>query len=125
MSLDVSLTSETRKVKCVCSECGNEHEREDCDCYYDANITHNLNAMADHAGIYYHLWRPSEIGINRAKELIEPLEKGLIALKELPGFFKKYNPPNGWGTYEILVEFVEAYLKACKEYPEAVVRVSR
>lgn len=27
-------------------------------CIFSANITHNLNAMAEAAGIYKHLWRP-------------------------------------------------------------------
>jgi len=34
---------------------------------YDANITHNLGAMAEAAGIYKHLWRPEEIGITKAQ----------------------------------------------------------
>ena len=33
---------------------------------YSANITHNLNTMADEAGIYKHLWRPDEIKITKA-----------------------------------------------------------
>jgi hypothetical protein len=44
---------------------------------YTANITHNLNRMAKEAGIYKHLWRPDEIGITLAGELIEPLQSGL------------------------------------------------
>ena len=32
---------------------------------------------------------------------------------------------NGWGMYEHFVPFVEKYLEACKEYPDAVIEVSR
>jgi len=92
---------------------------------YTANITHNLNKMAAEAGIYKHLWRPDEVDIKKAEELIEPLTQGLIALGNEPGRYKALNPPNGWGTYEGLVEFVANYLAACKRYPEAVVRVWR
>lgn len=92
---------------------------------YWANITHNLNKMAGDAGIYEHLWRPDEIGITKAAELIEPLRAGLALLKSDPSRFEKFNPENGWGTYEGLVAFVEKYLAACEEYPAAVVRVSR
>lgn len=92
---------------------------------YSANITHNLNKMAGEAGIYKHLWRPDEIGIERAEELIEPLYEGLALLKSDAERFKKYNPENGWGTYEGLVCFVENYLVACKEYPQALVGVWR
>lgn len=92
---------------------------------YSANITHNLNRMADEAGIYHHLWRPDEIGVTKAAELIEPLKVGLELLKSDPDRFKAFNPSNGWGDYEGLVSFVERYLAACKEYPEAEVSVSR
>jgi hypothetical protein len=92
---------------------------------YHRNITHNLNKMANAAGIYEHLWRPEEIGITRAKDLVEPLAAGLERLRAEPETFKAHNPPNGWGNYEGLVSFVETYLAACREYPEAGVRASR
>ena len=100
-------------------------ETDDDETVYSANITHNLNKMADDAGVYKHLWRPDEIGITKAAELIEPLRAGLELLKNDPSRFKKFNPENGWGTYEGLVAFVEKYLAACEEYPAATVRVSR
>ena len=92
---------------------------------YSANITHNLNTMAGEAGIYEHLWRPDEIGITKAKELIEPLREGLHKLKIEPEKYKAFNPSNGWGSYEGLVRFVSNYLDACYENPEADVSVSR
>jgi hypothetical protein len=92
---------------------------------YSGNITHNLGAMAGAAGLYGHLWRPDEIGIVYARQLIEPLTFGLARLLDGPDHFKAHNPPNGWGTYEGLVRFVEGYLLACKAYPNATVRVWR
>jgi hypothetical protein len=92
---------------------------------FDWNITHNLNIMAEEAGIYKHLWRPEEIGITTASELIEPLRQGLHELKLNPEKYKKFNPENGWGDYEGLVEFVENYLNACYKYPNAKVVASR
>lgn len=92
---------------------------------YTANITHNLNKMAEEAGLYKFLWRPDEIEITKASQLIEPLENGLQELKSRPGYYKIFNPENGWGTYDGLVKFVENYLQACKEYPEAEVSVWR
>ncbi len=92
---------------------------------YSANITHNLNKMASEAGIYNHLWGPDEINIEKAEQLIEPLQEGLTLLEGDPEKFKQFNPENGWGTYEGLVSFVHDYLKACKEYPNADVRVWR
>ena len=92
---------------------------------YWANITHNLNKMAMEAGIYEALWRPEEINITKASELIEPLTVGLEKLKADPEHYAKFNAPNGWGMYEHFVPFVEKYLEACKENPDAEVNVSR
>lgn len=92
---------------------------------FSANITHNLNAMAGAAGIYKHLWRPEEIGVTKAGELIQPLRDGLSRLRADPDKFAQFNPENGWGSYDGLVEFVSNYLAACEESPEADVRVWR
>lgn len=92
---------------------------------YSANITHNLGKMADAAGIYQHLWRPEEINITEAKDLIEPLTIGLKKLKDSPEHYKQFNASNGWGLYEHFVPFVENYLNACIEYPEATIGISR
>lgn len=107
MSLDVYLTA-TRPVD-----------------VYKRNITHNLNKMADEAGIYKHLWRPEEIEVTKAEQLIEPLAAGLALLQSHPDRFKAFNPSNGWGSYEGLVYFVQEYLEACRENPDADIRVSR
>ena len=92
---------------------------------YDRNITHNLNKMADAAGIYKHLWRPEEIGITKAAQLIDPLREGLALLLSDPERFKKFDPENKWGDYDGLVDFVREYLLACEENPNATVEVSR
>ena len=90
---------------------------------FDRNITHNLNDMAEEAGIYQALWRPEEIGVTKAEQLIPLLEDGLEKLLADPGRFKAFNPSNGWGTYDGLCQFVRAYLAACKENPDAEVEV--
>jgi hypothetical protein len=102
----------------------NDGEDESNEIYRD-NITHNLNPMAEAAGIYNELWRPDEIGITKAKELIDPLREGLHRLKSNPELYKTYNPSNGWGSYEGLVRFVKGYLNACYEYPEATIEADR
>jgi hypothetical protein len=98
---------------------------EDYEEVYWANITHNLGKMAGEAGIYEALWRPEEIGKTKANEIIELLQKGLADLKARPEHFETFNSPNRWGMYEHLVPFVEKYLEACKEYPDAIIEVSR
>ena len=92
---------------------------------FTRNITHNLGDMAKAAGIYEHLWRPDEIGITKAHQLIEPLTEGLARLLADPGKFEKLNPENGYGSYYDLCEFVRKYIAACAINPDACVDVSR
>jgi hypothetical protein len=113
-------------------------------CVYESNITHNLGIMADDAGIYEGIWRPymlmdgydggwdvlEEIEFERsitiqAEMLIDPIEEGLKRLVFSPSKYKKHNPENRWGSYAGLVKFVSEYLEALKEYPDAIVEVSR
>jgi hypothetical protein len=122
MSLDVSL-QEKKSRKEHCYHCGSEYKVNQT--LYDANITHNLTDMAAEAGIYEALWRPEERGWKYAKDIIGVLEKGLADLKERPSHYVKFNASNGWGMYEHFVPFVENYLRACKSYPSAIIKVSR
>lgn len=107
MSLDVYLTDDA----------GNE--------LFSANITHNLNKMATEAGIYMHLWRPEEIGITKARDLIDPVAAGLARMVVEPTRFKAFNPQNGWGSWEGFITWIAEYLEACRRYPDANVTVSR
>jgi hypothetical protein len=101
--------------------------------------------MAVKAGIYEALWRPYQLKENYnipegdndgefkfeeenivvASELVPVIEKGLKDLKKRPYYFRKFDSPNGWGTYDSFVRFVERYLEACKKHPKAKVEVSR
>ena len=110
---------------------------------YDANITHNLSIMADRAGLYDALWRPyrllpeyveGDVKAERkfedsakvlSSDIIPAIEKGLEDLRSRPEYFQQYDSPNGWGKYENLVSFTEAYLDALRSYPDAIVDVSR
>ena len=103
----------------------NQKDDDEEEATFHANITHNLGRMASEAGIYKYLWRPDENEIERAHQLIEPLQEGLTRLNADPHHFKTFNPENGWGDYKGLVEFVSEYLSACIESPDAEVRVCR
>jgi hypothetical protein len=107
MSLDVSL------VKVMPTE------------IYSDNITHNLNKMAQEAGLYDALWRPDENGLTTAADLIPFLEEGLRKLCADPAHYEQFNPANGWGSYVGLKVFVRDYLEACRANPDAKVEVSR
>lgn len=118
MSLDISLY-----IKNKCPHCGLEFgDRIE---VYDCNITHNLALMADACGIYKELWRPDEIDITKANQLIIPLTEGLKKLKDNPVYYKTFDSSNGWGLYIHFVPFVERYLNACIENPDSEIYVSR
>ena len=107
MSLDISLTA-IRPTE-----------------VYEANITHNLNKMAEAAGIYKVIWRPEECGVKKAGDIISALEKGLDILKSNREIMKGFAPENGWGSYGEFVVFVERYLNACRKNPDAEISVWR
>lgn len=140
MSLDVML----KKQRWISYDAGKTLIEEN-ETVYDANITHNLGLMADKAGIYEALWRPHRLkkGYNipesendkeykfesenetRAKEIIPHLKRGLKDLKKRPEYYEQFNSSNGWGMYQHFVPFVEKYLNACMEFPDAIVEVDR
>lgn len=92
---------------------------------FSANITHNLGAMAKEAGIYMHLWRPDELGITRAGDLIEPVATGLALMASEPKRFKALDPTNKWGSWKAFVPWIAEYLEALRAWPESTVRTCR
>jgi hypothetical protein len=89
------------------------------------NMTHNLNNMAMEAGLYEALWRPDEVGATHAGMLVGKLEVGLDKLVSAPDKFKSFNPDNGWGNYDQLVDFTRSFLEACRQHPETTVYACR
>lgn len=138
MSLDVSLN----RIKYVSYDMETfMPENEE---LFWANITHNLVKMSEAAGIYEALWRPYRLHKDYknfdiyeeemafedavtiyANDIVDIIEKGYIKLKLKPEYYSKYNSPNGWGSYENFVPWVEKYLEALKQYPDAKVIVDR
>ena len=117
MSLDVYLCKKTKCPKCSFEFPGGEQ-------VYWANITHNLGKMAKQAGIYKALWHPECLKINKAGDIVGLLQKGLEKLRGNPQHYEQFNAPNGWGMYEHFVPFVEEYLQACIENPNATIKTS-
>jgi len=98
---------------------------------YSGNITHNLGDMADAVvlsnglTLYQVLWRPDEHELKFAREISDLLDEGWNILLADPEKYKNYNPPNGWGSYDGLVNFVYKYRNACLDNPDAELRISR
>jgi len=89
------------------------------------NITHNLAEMAEEAGIYECLWRPAEVGASVGADLIAPLDRAVAEMTADPDRFRKFDAPNGWGTYDDFLPWLEELLQGCKDHPNARVRVCR
>lgn len=92
---------------------------------YTGNITHNLERMADAAGLYQVLWRPEEIGVKLGAEAVPLLRAGIFWLENHEEEARHLNPSNGWGSYDGLLGFARQTLKACEEYPDGEISVSR
>ena len=101
-----------------------EHETNE---FWHGNITHNLTEMAEDClssnnsdyTLYDLLWRDTQEPFtgDYVNAYIAHLAYCLYVLKNDPEHFKKFNPSNGWGTYEQLCDFVEQFIKALVNMP--------
>ena len=98
---------------------------------YGRNITHNLSKMASNVvlengmNLCDVLWHPEDYKFKFAKDISEMLDEAFNILLADPDYFKTFNPINGWGDYDALVDFVYSYRNACWDNPEAEIGVSR
>jgi len=99
---------------------------------FTQNITHNLNKMAmvveltNGMTLYDVMWRPDEQqGLKYARDIAGLLDEAWNILLSDPDKFKIFNPSNGWGSYDGLVNFVYNYRNACWDNPDAELSVSR
>jgi len=98
---------------------------------YNGNITHNLNKMAmevklsNGRTLYEVLWRPEEHNYTKASEIVPLLVEGIMILCSERERFLPFNPPNGYGNYENLVQFTQNYLNACLENPDGEIQACR
>ena len=92
---------------------------------FSQNITHNLTAMAEEAGMYKHIWRPDEAGIKTAQELVKPLRLMIEQMEDDPERFRKRESENGWGTYEDFLPWLREYRQACLDFPDATIEADR
>jgi hypothetical protein len=92
---------------------------------FETNITHNLTTMANECGVYELLWKPEENGYELAGSIVMELKDGIRKLKSNPKYYRCYDSPNGWGTYENFLPFCERILEACMEWSQATIKVDR
>lgn len=81
------------------------------------NVTYNLGPMLREAGF------PSWDALRGAPavETAGVLDGVARNLRADPGRFRALNPKNGWGNYEVCVEWVEDFRDACAANPKATI----
>ena len=98
---------------------------------FSKNITHNLSTMADNvpvgdgATLHDIMWDLEDKFPNRtkAKQIAIPLTKALIYINTHEKEISEYNPENGWGTYEQLLEFTKEFQMACIDNQDCKIEI--
>lgn len=123
MSLSITFTVPDEDSPPICPHCGSKINptKE----VFWANITHNLAPMANKAGLYEFMWDVLESGLDLPKYVGPYLKEGLRKLRANPDYFRQLEGVGVGDSYEDLVAFVEKYIAACEEYPDAAISVSR
>ena len=117
MGLDITLELTVKTGSVVSPEAHFE--------VFESSITHNLTEMAEAAGLYLPLWRPEELGVKSAGDLIPYLVKGIRIMKKNKEGLLKYSPKNNWGSFDDLLDVASTYLTACRQFPRAEIYVDR
>lgn len=77
------------------------------------DISHNVGETAEKFGIYKALWRPEEIGITKASQLIPILQKAIEEIGKQDGFYYSFE------------NFVTKIFIACIKNPNARIEAQR
>lgn len=84
------------------------------------NYTHNTNRMLRAVGIDWDHLRGKPLAA-----VCEVMTLGINRLKQQPETFRAWNPPNGWGDYDSLIEVLTRIVTAFERHPKAVLGVSQ
>ena len=89
---------------------------------HSQNITHNLNKMWMKAGCYDALYNSAG---KKAKKILPILKKAIDKMKKNPKAYKKLDSPNGWGTFEHALPWLEEFYEACGLNPDAIIGIDK
>jgi hypothetical protein len=107
VSYDVSLTIDTGGP-------------EPADVGSDHNMTSNVACMWRHAGCNL-----AECDGKTAADMLPMLAAAIAKMRAEPATYRAMNAPNGWGTYEGCLGFMERLHADWTAHPKATIRVSR
>ena len=96
---------------------------------WTGNITHNLGKMASNVmpdgkpyTLYSLLWGGK---YKSCRDLIGKLHECILYMLMNKEELKKYNPENGWGTYEQLLEFTKEFQMACIDNQDCKIEIDK
>lgn len=92
----------------------------------DPVLAADFNHTSNTAG----MWREAGCDIaafdgKPATEFATALWTAITDMSARPGHYRQQDPPNGWGSSETCLEFLQNLHRACVAYPLATVRVCR
>ena len=88
------------------------------------NITHNLHDMAKALGVYELLWQPENTPDMKAKDILPEINRAITKLVSNQEKYMVYESPNGWGTVNGMLKFLQKVRTACEEFPESRLKAS-
>ena len=89
------------------------------ECADGGNLTYNLHPMMDAAGI-----APREtLDGKHAPEVVKLLGEAWDKLIKEPEKYKKFNPANGWGSYGVLINWIQETVDTAERYPDSIFKV--
>lgn len=89
---------------------------------FDANFTHNVTSMWRKAGVYDALYNSEGM---TAFEVLPYLRGGLDDMRAKPDEYAALDAPNGWGTYNNALPWLERLVAAFEEMPNGIIGVSK
>lgn len=121
MSLDVTIKFKNKEGK---------------DDFWSANITHNMGNMASFIPVildfnrrltlYDYVWRPEKIKKKvDTTVMVKALTVGIVLMIKNRKELLKYNPENGWGSYDSFLAWLIEYKNACEDHPGCDIEISR
>jgi hypothetical protein len=80
---------------------------------YERNVTYNVSTMLKRAGFH-----PNVVDGMTAVQLRPVVSHAVCVMEDNPSYFELFNPENGWGSYENVMEFLVELSLYLKEAPD-------
>jgi hypothetical protein len=71
------------------------------------------------------LWRPDEHGLETTDSIVGYITVGVRYMEEHAADLEQYNPSNGWGSYDWLLNFARCVGSACLFNPGCKIEANR